>query len=348
MELLKNGAAHPAWLTHATGMYMFCLRMDGKQALHTMKVVCLRTGLTSHTVRVWERRYGVVTPVRTETNRRLYTDADIERLLLLHKATQSGHAIGQIVQLTNERLTELMRDDQASADRIIQPIGQHLASSPAGLMNACLNAVTRLDAKLLDEHLQQALVHLGNQGMLTRLAAPLSQRIGELWKSGDLTAAHEHFLTSALRSFLRTQTQHYSPPPSAPVLVVCTPAGQLHELGAVIVSAASRNLGWNVIYLGASLPAAEIAGAAAQQNARAVALSIVYPVDDPSLPTELANLRKLLNADVSILIGGRAARAYAPTISQIGAREIPRLEDLAPELDLIRWNSAKKRRPKSA
>ena len=74
---------------------------------------------------------------------------------------------------------------------------------------------------------------------------------------------------------------------NAPVLVVATPSGQLHELGALLVGAAAANLGWHVTYLGASLPAAEIAGAALQNRARAVALSLVYPEDDPTLEDEL-------------------------------------------------------------
>ena len=82
------------------------------------------------------------------------------------------------------------------------------------------------------------------------------------------------------------------------MLVVATPAGQIHELGALLVGAAAANLGWHVTYLGASLPAAEIAGAARQNRARAVALSLVYPEDDPRLEGELTRLRESLPPEV--------------------------------------------------
>src|SRR3954453_16918076 len=86
-------------------------------------------------------------------------------------------------------------------------------------------------------------------------------------------------------------------------LVVATPNGQLHELGALLASAAASNLGWLVTYLGASLPAAEIAGAARQNQARAVALSLVYPEDDQKLEGELFRLRESLPAEVTLLVG---------------------------------------------
>jgi methylmalonyl-CoA mutase cobalamin-binding subunit len=110
--------------------------------------------------------------------------------------------------------------------------------------------------------------------------------------------------------------------------VVATPSGQLHELGAVIVASAARNLGWRVIYLGPSLPSAEIAGAALQNRARAVALSIVYPRDDPSLARELDSLKRYLDPEVKILVGGRAAGGYESTLRQMGAQHADEIADV--------------------
>jgi methylmalonyl-CoA mutase cobalamin-binding domain/chain len=122
----------------------------------------------------------------------------------------------------------------------------------------------------------------------------------------------------------------------APVLVVATPAGQLHELGAVMVAAAAADAGWNVVYLGTSLPAAEIAGAAIQNRAKAVALSIVYPADDPNLPTELENLRRYLPPTTHILAGGRSAAAYDEVLDQAGARWTDDLTEVYRWLDELR------------
>ena len=88
---------------------------------HPIRVVARRTGLTSHVIRVWEKRYGAVSPLRTPTNRRLYSDRDVERLQLLHRAILAGHSIGQIAQLPNERLRALVAADEMSAPDYQEP-----------------------------------------------------------------------------------------------------------------------------------------------------------------------------------------------------------------------------------
>jgi methylmalonyl-CoA mutase cobalamin-binding domain/chain len=119
-------------------------------------------------------------------------------------------------------------------------------------------------------------------------------------------------------------------------MVVATPAGQLHDLGAFIVAAAATNLGWRVACLGANLPAAEIARSAIQIRARAVALSIVYPDDDPGLPGELDTLRAYLPPDVALVVGGRAVNAYRESIEKIGAITPSGLSELLSMLDELR------------
>ena len=116
-------------------------------------------------------------------------------------------------------------------------------------------------------------------------------------------------------------------------------AGNVHELGALLVGALAANLGWWVIYLGASLPAADIAGAARQQQARAVALSLVYPEDDLRLEGELTRLRELLSPEVGLIVGGRAMPAYRETCRRIGALQTEDLAQMGVRLDELRRRS---------
>ncbi|MDB6057544.1 MAG: transcriptional regulator, MerR family, partial [Verrucomicrobiales bacterium] len=111
---------------------------------------------------------------------------------------------------------------------------------------------------------------------------------------------------------------------------------QLHELGALLVAAAAANLGWSVTYLGASLPAAEIAGAAQLNRARAVALSIVYPEDDVNMEAELVYLRQMLPANIAILAGGRAMPAYMSALQKTGALPQKDLNELCATLEQLR------------
>jgi methylmalonyl-CoA mutase cobalamin-binding subunit len=127
-------------------------------------------------------------------------------------------------------------------------------------------------------------------------------------------------------------------------LIVATPTGQIHELGALLISAAAANLGWHVTYLGASLPAVEIAGAARQNRARAVALSLVYPEDDPRLPGEIFRLHESLPEEVTLLVGGRAMPAYREVLDKIHATQVQDLTHFCLVLDGLRKPQRKARR----
>jgi DNA-binding transcriptional MerR regulator/methylmalonyl-CoA mutase cobalamin-binding subunit len=304
---------------------------DVKQSI---RAVAQQTGLSSHVIRVWEKRYGAVTPVRTPTNRRLYSGAEIERLTLLQRATQAGHSIGNVARLTTDQLLKLVPDHGGLTATRAHP-GPDTAD-PAQTVALCLAAIRRLDSQALDQLLDRGAVLHGQQGLLHKVIAPLTHQLGELWRAGDLTVAHEHMATWVIRLFLGRCSKPFAINGIAPVLVVATPAGQLHELGAVMVAAAASDSGWKVNYLGSSLPAAEIAGVAIQQAARAVALSIIYPEDDPNLTAELQNLRRYLPPSVALIVGGRAAPAYRDALQSIGAQSCRDLQELYGQLDRLR------------
>ena len=309
---------------------------------HGIKVVSQRTGLNADVIRIWERRYEAVQPERTRTNRRLYSEAQIQRLGLLRDLTQAGHSIGHMAKLPTEKLRELATEITGTQDHATRTSAAPAAK--ASFLDGCIAAVQRLDAPDLDNTLKHASIELGTLGLLQRVVAPLAQAIGELWREGIVTAAHEHFASAVLRVFLGNIAKPYGGTENAPLLIITTPAGQLHELGALIAGAAAANLGWQVTYLGASLPAAEIAGAARQSRARAVALSLVYPEDDPRLEGELLRLRELLPPETALLAGGRALPAYRGALDKIGARQVDDLAHLCSTLDEMRKPAKKPKR----
>lgn len=300
-----------------------------------MKSVVQQTGLSPHLIRVWEKRYGAVEPNRTVTNRRLYSPLEVERLRLLHAATQAGHAIGTIAHLSDDKLRILAGKNPAQPAPP-KPNGK-VQEPPRGdtHIEAALTAVRSLDAGGLELALRRASLALGTQGLLQKMIAPLVCAIGDRWQSGDLTTAHEHFASRVVQAYVARLARPYALDARAPGLLVATPAGQLHELGAVLVAAAASAHGWRVSHIGASLPAIEIAGGAVRCGARAVALSIVYPAGDPDLPAELETLRHCLPPGMPILVGGRAAISYRSVLDHIGATLVQHLGDLYQVLDAI-------------
>ena len=309
---------------------------------HAIRVVSRRTGLSAHVIRIWEKRYGAVEPARTDTNRRLYSEEQIERLSLLRELTRAGHSIGVVAKLPTEELRKLAVEAPGDNRHAARTLTAAAGTTP--VVDECIAAVKRLDSRALEDTLKRGATELGAHGLLQRVIAPLTQTIGELWRDGSITAAHEHFASAVIRIFLGHAAQPFAGSENAPVLVVATPSGQLHELGALLVGAAAANLGWHVIYLGASLPAAEIAGAARQNRARAVALSLVYPEDDPRLEGELARLRELLPSETVLLTGGRAMPAYREALDSVGALQVKDLPHLCSMLDDLRKPSKKLKR----
>ncbi|HSH40342.1 MAG TPA: cobalamin-dependent protein, partial [Chthoniobacterales bacterium] len=187
----------------------------------------------------------------------------------------------------------------------------------------------------LRDLLDRGAVELGSPAVLHKFVAPFAMEVGERWRRGELNVAHEHFATSTITVFLAGFARPYPPGNSAHHLVLATPTGQLHELGAIIAAAAAQSHGWRATYLGSSLPIEELVGAATQLKARAIGVSIVFPPDDMLLRQDLLRLPKLLPPDCAIIVGGRSVQTYSETLQQINAIQVGSLEGLYPVLDAL-------------
>lgn len=315
---------------------------------HPIKVVVRRTGLSPHVIRVWEKRYRAVEPMRTATNRRRYSDADIERLLLLQRATHTGRSIGQIAHLTTERLRDLVREDETasspSAASVAPSVSTDAATESAeegaeaseAHVEDCLEAIRQLDGASLEHILMQARVALSQPMFLEHVVVPLMETIGDLWRNGTLRIVHEHLASTVVRTMLGGLSTSASLSAIAPKMVVTTPTGQLHEIGALIVASTAELDGWQVIYLGVNLPAEEIAAAVQHHGAKVAALSVVHPADDPRLADELLKLRRYLSNDIEILVGGRGSHGYQAVLDTIEATQIHELPALRNHLETLR------------
>lgn len=310
---------------------------------HTIGVVARRTGLKPDLIRAWERRYGAVEPARSEGRHRLYSDADVERLTLLKAAVEGGRSIGRVAERPNEELLELIAADRAAAVPAPKPppwtgagSGDRGRETAEEIVAACLEAVRDLDGVALEAHLERGVVVLSMSELLLGVVEPLMRRIGELWHRGDLRPIHEHLASGVVRTFVGALGSGRPRVSGAPVLVVTTPTGQRHELGALMVAACAREEGWEVVYLGSELPAEEIAAAAVRTEARAVALSITFPPDDPLLPAEVRRLGRLLPETTRLLVGGSAANGYGESLEAAGARVLDGVPPLRSELIRLR------------
>jgi DNA-binding transcriptional MerR regulator/methylmalonyl-CoA mutase cobalamin-binding subunit len=295
---------------------------------HPIRVVASRTGLSPDTLRVWERRYGVVQPGRSDGGQRLYSDADVERLTLLVQATGAGRNISQVADLSDAELERLVAEDEAAA---APPGGGAAERRPeerleAAFLDAALAAVTELAPEKLDAVLRQAAFAMGATRFIEALLAPLLHEIGRRWEAGELGPAYEHAASAVIRRRLEWLAPSFDLADDAPMAVIATPPEERHELGAMLAAAVAAAAGWRVTYLGADLPPAEIAGAARRTGAGLVALSVVYPAHPDRLGADIQQIRKSLPAATPLVIGGHGAAALDATHRTAGIRYLPTLE----------------------
>ncbi|MGD8700243.1 MAG: MerR family transcriptional regulator [Gemmatimonadales bacterium] len=305
---------------------------------HPIRVVARRTGLTRDVLRAWEHRYSAIEPLRTPGGQRLYSDDDIDRLRLLRQAIEAGRRIGQLAELTSDELARLVQEDErASLDLVDAETASPPRGAPEHFLAQSLAACQEMNAFELDAILSRAAVSLEAMDLVDHVITPLMIEIGDLWHDGRLLPSQESMATGVVRRTLENVRRSLQGA-SGPALVVATPSGQHHEIGALLAATAAAADGWRVTFLGTDIPADSIAMAAGKTNALAVALSLTYPPVDPALPSELRTLRAALPDEIMLIVGGRSAAGYRAVLDEIGALSLPDAPALRSALDLVRTN----------
>jgi DNA-binding transcriptional MerR regulator len=303
---------------------------------HPIQIAARRTGLSADVIRAWERRHGVVTPTRSATGRRLYSDADIERLRLTAQATLTGRTVAQLAGLSTKQLAALVRQEPA----LPLPAATAPPTAPElEHLRACLDALARFDGAGLHAALGRATVALSAEAFLDAVVVRLWERVAEGVHQGTLRAAHQHLAQAVLRRVLDRLTETATLPGAGPDLVVATPPGQTQEIGALLAAAAAAAEGWRVVYLGPGLPAEDIAEASAQAGARAVTVSLGAAPADRIVARELRRLRTLLPNDVALVVEGSGAEAHRGVLREIGAQVLRDVPTLLARLRALRETS---------
>ena len=253
--------------------------------LYPMRVVSRLTGLTADTIRVWERRYQAVKPERTRGNKRRYTGSQVRRLVLLRRATELGHSIGQVAPLPDEDLHRIIGETT--------PDPPSYSSIYAALIEDYLEAVYAFDVQGAESILTRTAAIIPPIKFSLDVIAPLMRRVGEAWHRGRLKISHEHIISGQLRSLLGTLMRHIEPVAGAPRVIVTTPPGHLHEFGAIIGAFIAASRGLEPIYLGANMPFEDIADAATQSSSDLILLSIARDCRPDEVVDLLAGLEML-------------------------------------------------------
>lgn len=305
---------------------------------HPIGVVAERTGLTPDVLRVWERRYGVVEPRRSPGGQRIYSDADIERLSLLHRATRGGHGISRVASLSKPKLQDIVRNIESSA--AAPPILFIPAGEPDSLVDQAIAFTEALDPAGLESMLRRSLSRYGLVTFIDSIAAPFLREVGEQWHEGKLNISQEHLATAVLQRIVTEAAPLITGNAGSPTIVIATLDGERHANGALMAAATAGSEGWRVIYLGTDLPVAEIAETATRTHAHAIGISMIYADKKSRIETDLRELATRIPESVTLLVGGSGAKSIKQSGTHTRTVFLDTMSQLNTELARIRLRSS--------
>lgn len=294
--------------------------MNREEAQYPINYVARLTGLSPHTIRMWERRHHVVTPGRAASGHRLYSDAHIERLKLLRRATLAGHPIGKLSCLSDDEIRAIVRGTLPLQDGIVAPgPAESTPGAPyAELLARCCDAVANLDRERLDRILAQCSLKMACMETLEHIIVPLLRWVGNRWHDGTLGIAHEHLATASVRAHLERLCLQIDNGNNGHGVVLTTLPGQRHEMGILMCAVVAAMEGWQCHYFGTEMPPADIAQAATAIGARMVAVGAPLVGDERELYAQLMDLRELLPPGVRLVVGGAGAAALRDDLEPRG------------------------------
>ncbi len=272
--------------------------------LWPMNAVSRETGVSEHTLRAWERRFGFPQPVRLASGHRRYTSDQVHHLRLIAAALERGHRAGDVVALPLERLMELLGEGQ--------PRGAVVAlSERADWIPELLDQVQAFDRATVIESLQRAAAALGLPRFLRERVVPLVHAVGKAWSDGDLEVAHEHFLSELLVDLLHAARLPLETRTDGPTVVLATLPDEGHGIGLEMAALSLTLAGWQVRMLGVRTPLEDVVRTSRTAGAVAVGLSVSSVSATAETVAALAEIRTALPERVELWVGGSGAAALS-------------------------------------
>ena len=202
------------------------------------------SGVKAHTIRIWEKRYNLVEPMRTSTNIRYYCDKDLKKLLNISILNKNGFKISEIANLNKEELN----------DKVIHLINE--AKDYDSRIESLIVAMIELDELKFEKILNQTIIKFGFEKTITDTIYPFLERIGVLWQIGNVNPAQEHFISNLIRQKLIVAIDGLlqSDKNSTKQVILFLPEGELHEISLLVYHYFLKKKGYKIIYLGQSVP----------------------------------------------------------------------------------------------
>ena len=232
-------------------------------AVYSIKELEKLSGIKAHTIRIWEKRYGLIEPHRTNTNIRYYTDDELKRILNVAVLNRHGIKISNIARLSDLELKEeIIRVSVSSSSRNT-------------LVDSLVIALIDMDEYKFEAIIDKSISNSGLKTTLIEVLYPLLDKVGILWQSGDVYPAQEHFATNLIRQKIIAATDRLSNTfnPKGKKFLLLLPEGEWHEIALLFAQYLIKEANHEVLYLGQSVPYRDVLATGASKQFDFVAIS---------------------------------------------------------------------------
>jgi len=211
-------------------------------ASYSISEIAALTGIKAHTIRIWEKRYNLPKPSRSDTNIRSYSDADLVQLLNIAVLQSQGSRISNLAKMTDSEIQTAVRELEVQEFNEPQ------------IMNKLSQAMLQMDESAIKEILSKNIEDFSVSHCVQRVMFPFLKRLGVLWQIGEVTPVQEHFVSNIFRSKLMSEIDRIDDPPFRASCILFMPEGEYHELGLLFTYYLLKHKGFKVYYLGTSVP----------------------------------------------------------------------------------------------
>lgn len=265
------------------------------------------SGIKAHTIRIWEKRYGLIAPQRTSTNIRTYCDSELRKLLNISILNRNGLKISKIARLSQDEIAQQVNhfnEDVSSTENQVESLAL---------------AMIELDEFRFEQVLARSIIKFGFEEAVMHVLYPFFVKVGLLWQTGSISPVQEHFVSGIIRQkfFVAIDSLAGNDKPDVPRFVFFLPEGEYHEFGLLFFCYLAKKRGFQTIYLGQSLPIDDLPDLARSKKIDYLVTSSTTSINGNNVVAYIEQLSGLFPDQVVFLSGSGAQQISGKASSRV-------------------------------
>ncbi len=273
-----------------------------KETGYSIKDLEVLSGIKMHTIRIWEKRYELLKPERTDTNIRTYNDSDLKHLLNISLLTRNGYKISKVADWNEDHIRET-----------ILKLTENRTSEPDYVERFMLLMI-EMDTISMENLLDEILSKFTVEEAFFNIFFQLFERVGMYWQVGSVFPAQEHFVTHLFRQKLIAAIDQLDiPGENKKTILFFLPENELHEMSLLLYSFLAKKSGLNIFYLGQSVPFGDLAKVSSQKEVDFVFTAFVNPLSKEDLETYISDLKDVFSSQ-KVFITGHQVKEHEPAL----------------------------------